>query len=120
MHTLQSPPLLKIQSHCDGCGTAFVVTHALICGTGSLVIVCHNGIRDELLYLVYRDFKTSSISAKPLIHQGHTRSEKYICQGSEKDKETRGDMTIQGLWDLYIEAIIDIKLGNADTDPNNY
>ena len=27
-----------------------------------------------------------------------------------------GDVTIQGLWDQKANAIIDIKLGNADTD----
>ena len=37
-----------------------------------------------------------------------------IRQRREKDKEARGDVMIQGLWGRQAEAIIDIKLGNAD------
>ena len=42
---------LNLQSHCDGCGTVFGVTHTLRCSTGGLVIERYNKIRDELLYL---------------------------------------------------------------------
>ena len=30
--------------------------------------------------------------------------------------ETMGGVLIRGLWDRHIDAIIDVKLGNADTD----
>ena len=42
---------VNLQSHRDGCGTAFGVTHALSCIIVGLVIVRHNKIRDKLLYL---------------------------------------------------------------------
>ena len=42
---------VNLQSHCDGYGTAFGVTHALICSIGGLFIARHNDIRDKLLYL---------------------------------------------------------------------
>ena len=42
---------VNLKRYCDGSGTAFGVTHALSCYIGSLVIVHHNEIRDELLYL---------------------------------------------------------------------
>ena len=32
---------INLQSHCNGCGTSFGVTHTLICSIGGLVIVCH-------------------------------------------------------------------------------
>ena len=41
-------------------------------------------------------------------------------QGSDKDKETRGDVMIQGLWDSQVDAIIDVKLGDADVDTYKY
>ena len=42
---------LIIQSHCDGCGTSFGVTHTLICSIGGLVFARHNKIRGKFLYL---------------------------------------------------------------------
>ena len=59
---------LNLQSHFGGCGTAFIVTHALICSIGGLVIAHHNVIRDELLYLSQRVFTSASVRAEPLIH----------------------------------------------------
>ena len=75
---------------------------------------------DELLYLAQWAFKTESVCVEPLIFQGHNRSEKDIHQGSDKEKETRGDVMIQYLWYWQAEAIIDIKFGNADADSYKY
>ena len=47
-------------------------------------------IRDKILYLYQRDFISSYVRVKPLIHQVRTRSEQKICQGSDKDKEMWG------------------------------
>ena len=57
---------------------------------------------------------------KPLIHQGRTRSELEIRQGSYKQKDTRGDVMIRGLWDRQFNAIIDVKLVDADADTYKY
>ena len=81
---------LNFQSHCGGCGTSFGVVHTLTCSTGGLVIARHNKIRDKLIYLSQIAFTSASVRAKPLTHQGRTRFEQEICQGSDKDKETRG------------------------------
>ena len=94
------------------------MTHTLICSTGGLLIARHNKIIDEILYLALRAFTPTSVHSNPLIYQGRTRSEKDIHQGSEKDKETWGDVMIRGLWDRQVEDIIDVKLG--DTDANSY
>ena len=80
----------------------------------------HNKIRDELLYLSQGAFTSASVRSKPLIHQGNTRSEQEICQGSYKDIETQGDVMIQGLWDRQVEAIIGAKRGDADADSYKY
>ena len=43
-----------------------------------------------------------------------------MCQGSDKDNETRGDVMIQVLWDHQVDAIIDVNLGDADGDTFQY
>ena len=113
-------PPLNLQSHCDGCGTAFRVICTLNCNMGGLVIVGHNKLRDKLLYISQRDFISVSVRSELLIHQGITRSKQGIHQGSEKYKKTRGDMMVQCLWDRQVGAIIYIKLGDADADTYKY
>ena len=83
---------LNLQSHCDGCGTAFGVTHSLSCSIGGLVIARHNKIQENLLYLSQCAFTPSSVRTKPLINKCRTRSEQETHQGSDKDKETWGDV----------------------------
>ena len=111
---------VKLQSHCDGCVTAFGVTHALICSIGGLVIACHNKKGDELLYISQRAFTSAYVRAKPLISQGRTRSELDICQGSDKHKKTSGDVMIQGLGYRQVNTIIGFKIGDADADTYKY
>ena len=111
---------VNLQSHCDGCGTAFGVTYELSCSIGSLVIARHNEICDELLYLSWRAFNSEYIRAEHLIHQGRTISELEILQGSDKNKDTRGEVMTRGLWDRQVDATIDVKLGDADADTYKY
>ena len=65
-------------------------------------------------------FTSEYVHSESLIHQGRTRSKQDIHQESEEDKYMRGDMMVQGLWDRQVDAIIDIKLGDADTDSYKY
>ena len=88
---------LNLQSHCNGCGTVFGVTHTLSCSTGGIFIARHNKIRDKLLYLSQRAFTSAYVRAERLIRQGRTRSEQEICQGSDMDKEMRGGVMVRGL-----------------------
>ena len=39
---------------------------------------------------------------------------------SDKDKDTGGDIIILVLWNLQAESIIDVKLGDADTNSYRY
>ena len=111
---------INLQSHCDRCGTSFVVTRALSCSIGGLVIARHNEIHDKLFYLSRHVFTSAYIHAEPLIHQGRTRSEQEMCHGSDKDKEIQGDVMIQGLWNRQVNAIIDVNLGDTDADTYKY
>ena len=111
---------LNLQINCDGCVTAFKLCHALSWIKGGLIIERNNEVRDKLLYLSRQAFTSESVCAQPWIHQGDTISEREICQGNDEDKNTRGDMMIQGLWYWYTCPIIDIKTGNADVDSYKY
>ena len=71
-----------------------------------LVLVCYNKVHDKILYLYRRAFTSAYIRVEPLIHQGSNRSEQSILKGSDKDKETREDVMVQGLWDCQVHAII--------------
>ena len=73
------------------------MTHTLSCSIGSLVIARHKKIRDKLLYMSRRTFILAYVRAKPLIHQGRTRSDLEIRQGSDKHKNTMGEVMICGL-----------------------
>ena len=90
--------------------------HTLSCSIGGLVIPRHNEIHEKLLYLSRRALTSASVSAEPRIYQGYTKSEQEICHCSHKHKYTKGDVIIQGLWYLQVNAIIDVKLGDADKD----
>ena len=57
---------------------------------------------------------------RPLIHQGLTISEQVINQGSDKEKLTQGEVMVWFLWDCQVDSIIDVKLGDADTDSYKY
>ena len=80
------------------------------CSIGGLVIARHNEIRDKLLYQFRCAFTSEYVHAKSIIHQGRTRSDQEIRQGSVKDKETRGDVMFRGLWYRQVNAIIYVKL----------
>ena len=60
------------------------------------------------------------VRSKPLIHQGRIISKQDIRQGSENNRDTRGDVMIQGLWDRQFDAIIDVKLGDANAGTYKY
>ena len=111
---------VNIQIHCDRYGTAFGVTHTPSYSIDGLVIERHNEIREKLLYLDRRAFTSESLRAKPLIHQGRTRSEQEMRQGGDNHKDTIGDVVIRGLWDRQFNAIIDVKLGDADANMYTY
>ena len=85
-----------------------------------LVIARHNKISDKLLYLSRRSFNSESVLSEPLIHQGCTRSEQDIRQGNDNHQDTRWDMMVRGLWYRQVDAIIDVKLVDADTYTYKY
>ena len=77
-------------------------------------------VKYEILYLSRRTFTSAYVRSEPLIHEGRTRYEQEIRQGSYQDKETRGYFMVQGLWNHQVDTIIDVKLGDSDTDTYKY
>ena len=89
-----------------------LVHFALICINGGLGIARHNEICDDIIHLSKQVFSPNCMSREPLIHLGCSRSEEEVCHGGSIP-ETRGDMSIRGLWEIHIEAIIDVSFGDA-------
>ena len=109
-----TPP--NLQNNCNWCGIAFDVCHSLSCRKGGLVIVYHKKLYDKLFYLAQLAFTSASLNVKLPIHWVSTIPERDIFLGSDKDKEMWGGTMIRGLWGQKSEAIINVKLGNADMD----
>ena len=93
----------------------FSVHHELRCPNGELVVTCHNDIRYEIIHLVKQDFSPNCICGEPLIHLGHSICEEEVCQGGCVP-ESRGVVSISGLWVFQLEEIIDIRFGDSDAD----
>ena len=112
---LPLPPPPNPQIKCDGCGTSFDIRQTLIFRKWGRAIVHHNEVYDKLIDLSWRASPSVSVRSKPLTHQDCNISERGIYQGSEKFY-TRGDVMIRGLWNWQTDPIIDVKLGDANTD----
>ena len=88
-------------SSCDGCGSAFSLSHALDCRRGGLVIQCHNEVRDALGDL-------AALEYKDVIH------EPVVREGSDDAPALLTDLGVQGVWLPQIEAPFDIRVTDAD------
>ena len=113
---LPPPPSHDLQRNSNVCGVTFNGSHAISWFKGVLFIESHNKVREKLLHLARQALSSAWVRADPLTHKGRTRSDRDIRQGSDKDKETRGDVMIQGLWYQQAEAIISVKTGSAGAD----
>ena len=93
-------PLATMPSCCDGCGSAFNLSHALGCRKGGLVTQHHNEVRDalgDLAALAYRD-----VIREPIVREGD-------------DAPTLiADLGIRGVWLPQVKALFDIRVTDAD------
>jgi hypothetical protein len=100
-------PLLNMPSHCDGCGEAFSLTHALDCKKGGLVTLRHNEIRDafgDMAGLVWRN-----IRREPMVREAND---------AEGIPALVADLGVRGAWHNQAEALFDIRV--IDTDAQSY
>ena len=86
----------------------FSVRHALSFSTSSLVIAHHN----EIIHLAIQYFSPKFVSGEPLIHLVRIISEEEVSHRGSVT-ETRGDVSIRGLWKIHMETIIGIIFGDA-------
>ena len=63
------PP--DLPSHCEGCGAAFSIYHALDFKKGSLVTSCHNELRDGVANLSGKSFTPAHVCDDPKIFTDH-------------------------------------------------
>jgi hypothetical protein len=96
-----SKPLLQMPLDCDGCGSAFTVTHALDCKKGGLVTQRHNEVRD-LLY---------DLSA---IAWNQTVKEPVIVEATSDQEALIGDISARGVWQPQATAVMDIRVIDSD------
>ena len=57
--------------HCDECGAAFKICHALDCNKGCLITALHNKLRDGVANLVAKAFTPAHMCDEPKIFTGH-------------------------------------------------
>ena len=76
-------------------------------------------MRNQLLYLAQQAFPSNIILSEPLIHQGCSRPEEELRQG-RGGLDTKGDVFIQGWWEIQTNAIIGVRFGYADADTYKY
>ena len=94
-------PLSTMPSSCDGCGSAFSLSHALDCRRGGLVIQHHNKVQDALGDL-------AALAYKDVIH------EPVVREGSDDAPALIADLGVRGVWLPQIEALFDIRVMDAD------
>ena len=99
-------PLLQIPPVCDGCGSAFTVTHALDCRKGGLVTQRHNEVRDvicDLASLVW-----GQVIREPVVRDSIDSSNSALV----------ADIGIRGVWQRQAMALFDVRV--LDTDAKSY
>ena len=90
---------------CDGYGAAFLMSHALNCWRGGLVIRRHNEICDALGVLACLAYK--DVIREPVVRDGDADSPGLIA-----------DLGVRGVWQPQGEALFDVCV--VDTDAQSY
>ena len=99
-------PLLQIPPVCDGCGSAFTVTHALDCRKGGLVTQRHNEVRDVICDLA--SMVWGQVIREPVVRDSIDSSNSALV----------ADIGIRGVWQRQAMALFDVRV--LDTDAKSY
>ena len=84
-YDIDPPDLL---SHCDGCGAAFTICHALEYKKGGLIMASHNELRDGVASLAGKAFNPTHMHNDPKIFTGRALlGEKAKAKGKAAAKE---------------------------------
>ena len=97
--------LMLMPTSCDGCGAVFILSHALDCRRGGLVIRCHNEIRDALGDLACLAYK--NVVREPV-----------VCDSDADGPGLIADLGVRGVWQPQGEALFDVCV--VDTDAQSY
>ena len=99
--------MLRVPECCDGCGSAFDLTHALDCRKGGLVIQRHNEIRDAIADV--SSMVWGQVKREPVVREGDTTTDTLALIA---------DVGIRGVWMPQELALIDVCV--VDTDAKSY
>ena len=109
------PP--DLPEHCDGCGTAFDISHALDCKKGGLVTARHNDLRDGVADLASKAFTSTYVHDDPKIytvHAMHGGKDKLKGSSSQDVGKLKGGLLIRDLWIQGTDSIHDMRVVNTD------
>ena len=101
-------PLLNLPPVCDGCGSLFIVEHALDCHVGGLVCQRHNEVHDAICDLAS-------------LAWGQVQKEPVVCEEKMDDPSSEtliADVRIRGVWQSQVDALFDVRV--VDTDAPSY
>jgi hypothetical protein len=119
-----------LPASCDGCNARFTLQHVLGCKKGGLVIICHNKIQDELVYMAGRVIMTpSAIGNEPLLCPAcvtaSVKTPPSMCTplppSSENEatgKDDHGDLLLRGFQAQGTSCIVDVRV--TDMDAKSY
>ena len=91
------------------------VRHALGCGNGGLVVARYNEICDNIINFYRQAFSPNCVYGKPLIYLVCSRSEEEVRHGGSVP-EKWGGMSIQFLWEIRAEVVINVRFGNSNAE----
>ena len=115
---------LDLPSHCDGCGTAFTICHALDFKKVSLITASHNKLRNGVADLAGKAFTPAHVVYDPKIFTVHAvRGEKAKAKvkAAVEVKEApppeeggeKGDLLIRDIWTQGADSIHDMRAVNT-------
>ena len=103
---------LNLNTHCDGCGAKFSITHALSCKVGGLVHLRHNEVKEELALLCSQAFSPSAVRDEPMIVPSDIKT--TTTDETTLEDEDRGDLLVRGLWQRGRHCVIDVRITDVN------
>ena len=106
-------PLQDLPSTC-ACGQPFNVSHALSCKKGGFVAQRHDGVRNQLTYLLSKVFK--NVQVKP--HLPPLDNEAMNLRSATTSSDPRLDVKAGSFWSRGETAFFDVRVTHVNSKTN--